>query len=168
MSPALFFWLLLKASLFSTGGTGNLPSLRADLLARRWAADRTFVEALTIGQVSPGPNGLWVISLAYMVDGVTGALLAVVAITIPPMLVIPIEHAYRRVRDHPAAQGFTRGMGLGVVGIFAMVLAQFLKAEGIGPRTIAITVAAVALGITRRVPVPAIIGLGAAAGLLWR
>jgi len=35
LTSLLFFWLFLKALLFSTGGMGSLPSLRADLLARR-------------------------------------------------------------------------------------------------------------------------------------
>ena len=76
MNPWLLFWLLLKASLFSTSGTGNLPILHTDLLALGWATDHNFAEALAIGQISPGPTGLWVISLAFLVDGVRGSLLA--------------------------------------------------------------------------------------------
>jgi len=54
LTSLLFFWLFLKALLFSTGGMGSLPSLRADLLARRWATERQFGEALTIGNTAPG------------------------------------------------------------------------------------------------------------------
>ena len=66
ISWPLYFWLFFKASLFSTGGTGNLPSLHADLPAHGWASEQQFGEALTIGQVSPGPTGLWVVSLALL------------------------------------------------------------------------------------------------------
>ena len=61
IEPLVYFWLLLKASLFSTGGTGNLPSIHADLLARGWATDRHFAEALAIGQISPGPKQIGLI-----------------------------------------------------------------------------------------------------------
>ena len=70
MNPLLLFWLLLKGSLFSTGGMGNVPILHADLLARGWSSDRQFAESMAIGQITPGPNGLWVISLGYLVGGV--------------------------------------------------------------------------------------------------
>jgi chromate transporter len=62
MNPLLYFWLFLKASLFSTGGMGNLPSLHTDLLARHWATEQQFAESLAIGQIAPGPSGLWVIA----------------------------------------------------------------------------------------------------------
>jgi len=73
----LLFWLMFKAALFSTSGSGNLPILHQDLLARGWATDRNFAESLAIGQISPGPSGLWVISLGYLLDGLRGALLTV-------------------------------------------------------------------------------------------
>ncbi|MEO7909476.1 MAG: chromate transporter, partial [Roseiflexaceae bacterium] len=55
IDSVLFFWLMFKAALFSTSGSGNLPILHQDLLARGWATDRTFAESLAIGQISPGP-----------------------------------------------------------------------------------------------------------------
>jgi len=88
IEPLTYFWLLLKASLFSTGGTGNLPSLHADLLARGWANEQQFAESLAIGQISPGPSGLWVISLGYLVDGLRGAVLTLIAISLPPLVVL--------------------------------------------------------------------------------
>src|SRR5262249_15915056 len=74
----LLFLLMLKAALFSTSGIGNLPILHQDLLSRGWATDRNFTESLAIGQISPGPSGLWVISLGYLLDGLRGALFALI------------------------------------------------------------------------------------------
>ncbi len=164
----LYFWLFLKASLFSTGGFGSLPSLHADLLARRLASDRQFAEALTIGQLSPGPNGLWVISLGYLTAGLPGSLLALLAITLPPLLILAIERGYRRVQDHPAAEGFVSGLSLAVTGVFAVALSGILHSAGFSLRTGAITLIAAALSLTRRVPLFGIIGLAGLAGALWR
>ncbi|HLV82084.1 MAG TPA: chromate transporter, partial [Chthonomonadaceae bacterium] len=157
MSPLLYFWLAFKASLFSTGGMGNLPSLHADLLSRGWATDRQFAESLAVGQISPGPNGLWVISLGYLVDGLRGALLTLVAITLPPLLILAVERLYRRVKHHPAVEGFVRGLGLAVVGIFIPVMFRLLASVGWDMKTMLITVAAIAAGATRRVPVIAVL-----------
>jgi len=164
----LYFWLFLKASLFSTSGLGSLPSLHADLLGRHLASDRQFVEALTIGQLSPGPNGLWVISLGYLTAGWPGSLLALLAITLPPLLILVIERGYRRVQDHPAAEGFVSGLSLAVMGVFAVALSGILHSAGLGLRTGVIACAAAALFLTRRIPLFGIIGLAGLAGVLWR
>src|SRR4029079_7506336 len=97
----LYFWVMFKASLLSTGG-GNIPILHQDLLARGWKTERQFAEALAIGQISPGPTGLWVISLGYLLDGLRGALLSLVAIVLPPLLVLGINCVYRRDGDNAA------------------------------------------------------------------
>src|SRR5574340_61707 len=97
INPIIYFLLFLKASLFSSGGFSNLPSLHQDLLASHWATDAEFGQSIAIGQISPGPNGLWVISLGYFTYGYVGALLALIAITIPPLLVLGIAAIYGRI-----------------------------------------------------------------------
>ena len=74
--PLALFWIMFRAALLSTSGMGNLPIVHQDLLTRGWATDRQFAESLAIGQISPGPSGLWVISLGYLMDGWRGAALA--------------------------------------------------------------------------------------------
>jgi len=154
--------------LFSTGGMGNLPSLHADLIARRWATERQFAESLTIGQVAPGPNGLWVISLGYLTGGWRGAMLALIAINLPPLLVLIVDKLYSRIKGHPAVEGFVRGLGLAVVGVFAMVLISLMQNFGVDARSVLLAAAAIGLGLTRRVPVIGIIALAALVGSVAR
>jgi len=168
MNDWVFLGLLLKASLFSTSGTGNVPSLHADLLPRGWATEGQFAEALAVGQVSPGPSGLWVISLGFLTAGLRGAGLALVAITLPPLLILAVDRVYRRVQHHPVVEGFVRGLGLAVVGIFAVVLLHLLAGAGWSGRSIVLALASLALGLTRRVPVVVILAGAGAAGVLWR
>jgi chromate transporter len=168
VNPLLFFGLLLRASLFSTSGMGNLPMLHADLLARRWVTEAHFVEALAVGQLSPGPTGLWVVSLGYLVDGLRGALLATVAIVLPPFLVLVVDRLYQRVKDHPAVEGFVWGMGLAVVGVFAVALADIWRHVGVSAWTACIVLASFGLGMVRRVPVVVVLGLAALAGIVNR
>jgi chromate transporter len=166
INPLTLFWLMLKAALLSTTGTGNLPIIHQDLLARGWATDRQFAESLAIGQISPGPTGLWVISLGYLVDGLRGAALTLVAISIPPLLVLVLVHGfYRRWGGHPATQGFVRGLGLAVVGIFAIVLTGIMTSAGWSYTNLLIMAGAIALGATRRVPVLLILVFAAIAGI---
>ncbi len=168
MNLPVFFWLALKASLFSTSGMGNVPSLHDDLLARGWATEQQFGEALAVGQVAPGPNGLWVISLGYLLGGMRGALLALIAIGLPPLLVLALDRLYRRAKDHPAVEGFMRGLSLAVVGIFAVVMIDLLWRVGLDLKSGLIALASVGLGTMRRIPVIVIIALAALVGVLLR
>lgn len=166
MNGLVFFALVLRASLLSTGGFGNIPALHADLLSRGWASERTFVESLSVGQVSPGPNGLWIVSLGYLIGGLPGAALATLAIALPPLLILAVDRLYQRVRHHVAVEGFVRGLSLAVVGVFAVTLFRLLGSAVPDLRTAIIGLAALGLATTRRVPGPAVIALAAAAGIL--
>jgi chromate transporter len=159
--PLVLFYLMLRASLLSTSGFGNLPILHDDLIERGWATERQFAESLAIGQLTPGPNGLWVVSFAFMLDGLRGALLAVVAIVLPSLFVLLVDRLYRRVKEHPAIEGFLHGLSVATVGIFAIVMAQVLSSAQPGMLSYVILLAAFALGTIRRIPLVAII-LGAA------
>lgn len=137
-----------------------------DLIDREWATDQQFAEALAVGQVSPGPTGLWVICLGYLMDGLRGALLAVVAISLPPFLILVINRLYQRVGNHPAVQGFVHGLSLAVVSIFPVVLFGLWLNMGIDVRNTLIVLASFALGATRRVPLVGLLALAAIAGVV--
>jgi chromate transporter len=166
IEPLTYFWLLLKGSLFSTGGTGNLPSIHADLLARGWATDQQFAEALAIGQISPGPSGLWIVCLGYLTDGLRGGLLATLALSLPPMLVVGVDWLHRRRGEHPAMKGFVRGLGLAVAGNVLVTMVLLLHTNGLDVRSLLIVAASIGLGLTRRVPVVVQLGLGCLVGVL--
>lgn len=165
MEPLQLFWEILKASLLSSGG-GNVPILHADLVETGWMTERQFAEALAIGQISPGPTGLWVLALGYLADGVRGSLLALLGITLPPVLVLLVHRVYQSIGHHPATQGFVRGLALAVSGIFLVVLVNLMQGVGITASSIAIMLGALLLGRLRQVPTIIIIGLAALVGAL--
>ncbi len=164
INPLVYFILFFKASLFSTGGFTNLPSLRQDLIARSWAAPANFGEAIAIGQISPGPNGLWVVSLGYFTDGYLGALLALVAITLPPLLVLFIAGRYTRIERLPWVQGAMRGIAHAVVGLLITVVWTILHQPGVNLIGWFIAGAAFVLALSRRINVLLILVCAGVAG----
>ena len=166
MNLLLFFWLFLKASLLSTGGLGNLPFLHKDLVALGWAEESDFITAIAVGQVSPGPTGLWSISLGYLIFGWTGAALSLAALMLPPLLALVVAAFYNRLAAHPSVQDFTHGLGLGVVGLtitVALSLAGSAVTDWMG---VAIGLGALALAISKRVPVIVVLALAAVVGVI--
>lgn len=169
INPLLYFLLFFKASLFSTGGFSNLPSLHQDLLSMGWAADAEFGESLAIGQISPGPNGLWVISLGYLSYGYVGAALALVAITLPALLVLGVAAIYARIEQLRWVDGLMRGVSLAVVGITITICWTIIHMPGTNWTGWLIAAAAFGLALSRRVNLIIILGLAGAAGyLLYR
>src|SRR5438128_4040360 len=117
---------------------GNVPSLHDDLISMEWSNERQFAESLAVGQVAPGPNGLWVISQGYLMGGTGFALIALAAIILPPLFVLVLERVYSRIRRHPVVEGLVRGLSLAVVGVFAVVLVGLLTHSGLDARSIGI------------------------------
>lgn len=166
MSAVIYFLLFLKASLFSTGGLSNLPSLRQDLTARHWAVDADFGHAVVIGQLSPGPTGLWVVGLGYLTNGYLGAALALVAVIIPALLVFVIAAGYARIERWRWIQGGMRGVSLAVVGILLTVAWTVLRQPGVDAKGLLIAAGAFGLAASRRVRLPFILALAGLVGYL--
>lgn len=164
INPFLYFLLFLKASLFSTGGFSNLPSLHQDLLGNGWAREADFGQSIAIGQISPGPNGLWVISLGYLTDGYLGALLALLAIILPALLVLLVAAGYARIERQPWVQGAMQGVSLAVVGILLTVVWTILRQPGVDGRGLLIALGAFGLALSRKVNVLLILGLAGLVG----
>ncbi len=169
INPLLYFLLFLKASLFSTGGFSNLPSLHQDLIGDGWATDAEFGQSIVIGQISPGPNGLWVISLGYLTYGFLGAIFALIAITLPALFVLLISAGYSRLEHQRWVEGFMRGISLAVVGILLTVVTTIIKQPGVDWKGWLIGVSAFGLALSKRVNILIILGLAGLAGyLLYR
>ncbi|HEX7432191.1 MAG TPA: chromate transporter [Anaerolineaceae bacterium] len=167
MNPLAYFWLFFKASLLSTGGLGNLPFLHKDLIDLGWARESDFVTAIAVGQVSPGPNGLWSISLGYLTYGWVGAGLALIAVSLPPLTVLVIASFYSRLERLAAVQDFTRGLTLGVIGLTLAVALSLAGSTITDWRGILIAACALGLALSKRVPIIAILVLAALAGGLF-
>jgi chromate transporter len=166
MDLLTWFLIALKGSLLSTGGFGPLPIIHDDMIAQGWATERMFTEALAIGQASPGPNGLWVVSLGYFVGGVPGGVLAVLGMAIPPLLVIAVERVYARHGNHIAMRGFLDGMAIAVGVLGLAIFGKLWQGDVFDPRSLGIFGAALVLAASKRVPVVGIIALAATAGVV--
>ena len=169
IDPLIYFLLFFKASLFSTGGFSNLPSLHQDLIGNGWASESDFGHSIVIGQISPGPNGLWVISLGYFTYGYLGAFLALIAIILPALLVLLTAAVYHRIEHRKWVAGFMRGISLAVVGILITVAWSIIARSSLDWKSWLIAAIAFALALSRKVNIIVILCLAAIAGyVLYR
>jgi len=166
MDALALFGVFLKASALSLGGLSSLPLLRADLVAPGIASDDQVVQAIAIGRLSTGPNGLYVVSLGYLVGGVIGATVALVAASLPPLIIVPITAVARRWLFATPVAGLVRGVAMATAGLLVATGIGIITATG-NPSLWQLALAATATVLTYRGTIhPAlVIAIGAAAGL---
>jgi chromate transporter len=169
MEASYFFAILLRASLFSLGGQTGVPLLRNDLVLGGVMSDVQLVQALTIGRLGTGPGGLYIVAIGYMVMGWAGAVLALIAAVLPPLLVLPLSGYLRPRLPQPRVNGLMRGLALASSGLVASTSVQLLTASP--DSTLPLwKLGLVGLGllavVSGRVHPIAIIGLGAVVGVL--
>ena len=78
-------WTFGLMSLFAVGGANSaIPEMhRVAVDVQHWLTDKQFADAFAISQMSPGPNVLIVTLIGYAVAGVSGALVATLAMCVP-------------------------------------------------------------------------------------
>jgi chromate transporter len=168
MEPLGLFLVLLKDSALALGGLGSLPLLRQDLVATGVATDAQLVQALAIGRLSTGPNGLWIVSLGYQIAGVLGATLALVASSLPPLVILPATAVARRWLLSVPFAGLVRGAALATAGLLCATAVALIVPTPGGPSWWQLLVGAAAAAFTyqeRLHPAAVVIG-GALLGLL--
>ena len=127
------FLVFFQSSLITFAGQAALPVLNQELVhIRGWVTEADVAKSLAVGRLSPGPTGMFVVSLGYIVAGWPGAFLAMVGATIPPLLVLPIAPIVRRSLHRPWVRGAMQGVGLASAGLLFSVASGILLSTGVG------------------------------------
>ncbi len=121
----------LKVGLFSFGGGFVIvPLMRADALHHGWLTSSQFLDAVALGQLTPGPVVQTIAVVGYGAHGVGGALLASGVAFAPSFLFVLIGgRTFTVIRTNPTALSFLRGAGPAAIG--AIMGSSILFAEGI-------------------------------------
>ncbi len=97
MNVGLLYLLLLKATVTSFSGMGSLPQIRQDLVVTHHAVtDEQLSQAVLVGRSSPGPMGIFVVSVGYRAAGWPGAAAGWLALVTPALTAIPLLAVVRR------------------------------------------------------------------------
>jgi chromate transporter len=147
---ALFLSFLKIGALVFGSGYVLLAFLRADLVDRlHWLTEQQLLDAVAIGQVTPGPVFTTATFIGYVLGGVWGALLATVGIFLPGFLLVAMSRPLvARVRRSQIASAFLDGVNVAALALMAVVTVQLGRAALVDWTTVA--VAAVSTGLLVR------------------
>jgi chromate transporter len=164
MSLWLLYLVMLKATLTTLNGPMSLPILRDELVVNRHViTDRELSAAVTAAQASPGPMGIYVVSVGYFIAGPAGAAVGFLALITPAFLAIPLIQFIGRRLNHPRAKRAVEGAMIASAGLILTSALPLARSSIHTWVTGAIAVAACVLVASTRVPTVAII---AAAGVI--
>jgi chromate transporter len=160
--------VFLKAGALLYGsGYVLLAFLRGDLVERLgWLTDAQLLDAVAIGQVTPGPLFTTATFVGYVLAGLPGALVATVAIFAPAFVFVALVGPLaERVRKRPVTAALLDGVNAAALGLMAAVSVQLGLAAIRDPFT-ALLFAAAAVALWLRVPSVAVVVGGATLGIL--
>jgi len=123
------FFLKIGSVLFGSGYV-LLAFLRADLVDRwHWLTDQQLLDAIAIGQFTPGPVFTTATFVGYVVAGSSGAILATIGIFLPAFVFVLISSPFiPKLRRSPWASGFLDGVNVASLGLMAAVTWQLGRA----------------------------------------
>lgn len=164
----LFFIFLKVGSVLYGSGYVLLAFLRADLVERHgWLTDQQLIDAVAIGQLTPGPVLTSATFIGYLLGGTPGALLATLGIFLPSFLFVAVSSPLiPRMRSSAWLGSLLDGVNVASLGLMAAVAWQLGRASLIDPLTVVICLVCFLLLIRYKVNSTWLIAGGALVGVL--
>lgn len=130
MSRARKYWILFTSCLYISaftfgGGFVIIPLMRKKFVENlKWLEETEMMDLAAIAQSSPGAIAVnAAILTGYKIGGVTGAMLAMLATILPPMIIIGvISYFYIAFRENAVVNAVLKGMQAGVAAVICDVV----------------------------------------------
>jgi chromate transporter len=165
--PLFLVFVKVGAVLFGSGYV-LLAFLHADLIQHLgWLTERQLLDAVAVGQVTPGPVFTTATFIGYVLGGAPGAVVATVAIFLPSFLFVAVSGPLLpRVRRSPVAGAMLDGITVASLALIAVVAWQLGQAALTDWLTVTLLAVSIVLLIRWRVNAAWLVVMGAAVGLL--
>jgi chromate transporter len=166
--PLLFFIFLKIGAVLYGSGYVLLAFLRADLVVRYgWLTEQQLMDAIAVGQVTPGPLFTTATFIGFILGGTPGALLETLGIFLPSFIFVAVSNPLiPRMRSSIWFGGLLDGVNAASLSLMAAVTWQLGRASLTDPISIVIATVAFVLMVWLKVNSTWLIIGGALIGLL--
>lgn len=141
---SLFLIFLKIGSVLYGSGYVLLAFLQTDLVEKLgWLTGQQLIDAVSIGQVTPGPVFTTATSIGYILGGLPGAAVATLGIFLPSFIFVAVSNPLiPKIRNSRWASGMLDGVNAASLGLMAAVTFQLGKVSITDPLTAAIALIA--------------------------
>jgi chromate transporter len=166
--PLFLFFLKVGSVLFGSGYV-LLAFLRADLVERwQWLTDRQLLDAIAVGQVTPGPVFTTATFIGYVLGGPWGAFVATVGIFLPAFFFVAVSGPLvARIRKSETAGAFLDGVNATSLSLMTVVTGQLGRSALVDWVTVVLLAVSLILLIRFRLNTVWLVLGGAMMGLLF-
>lgn len=166
---SVFLFFLKIGSVLYGSGYVLLAFLQRDLVERfQWLTSQELLDAVAVGQLTPGPVFTTATFVGYVIAGHGGAIAATIGIFLPAFLLVGLVNPWvSKLRQSPWASGFLDGVNAASLGLMAGVTFTLARAAIVDGVTIGVAVLS-AIAVFRFKVNPAWLVLaGGAIGWIW-
>lgn len=165
LAPLFWVFLQIGAVLYGSGYVlyAFLQSALVD--QRHWLTERQLLDAIAMGQLTPGPLFTTATFIGFTLRGVPGAIVATVGIFLPAFVFVAASDVVmRRLRDNEAFAAFLRGVVAGSIALMVFVAAVLAGDAFVDGWTVLVGVVAAVVLLWKRPNPVWLIAAGALAG----
>jgi chromate transporter len=141
------FWSFLKiGSVLFGSGYVLLAFLRSEFVGPGMLTGQQLLDAVAVGQVTPGPVFTTATFVGYLLGGVPGALVATVGIFLPAFVFVALTGPFvSTLRSSPVLSSFLDGVNVASLALMAGVTLQLARETVVDPLAALIGVVALVL-----------------------
>lgn len=165
--PLEMYFFFFKAAIVVFGsGMAVIPFIYGDVVEGfGWLTRQQFMDAVSIGMITPGPVLITVAFIGYLVDGLKGALASAIGVFTPVYLfVIIFSPFFHKIVKNIYVKNFVLGVTAAAAGAIAGSVVVLGKGAIVDWQTALIALTVLVLILKTKIPEPLLIVAGALIG----
>ncbi len=167
MNVFVLYFILLKATVTTFSGLASLPVVREELVLQRHVlTDEQLNTAVVITRTTPGPVGLYVVSVGYFAAGTSGAIAGWLAMSTPALVILLMLRFIGHRAENPRLRQMLESVVVASAGLLFAAAIPLARESLTDFFTILIALATLFLMITKKVDSLIIIAGSAALTLI--
>jgi chromate transporter len=161
------FFLKVGSMIFGSGMV-LFAFIQKDIINRfGWLTQRELIDAIAVGQMTPGPVLSSATFIGYLVAGWQGAIISTVSIFLPSFIIVSLlSQIIPKLRSSPVAQAFMQGVNAAVVALILSISLSLFRAAIVDLWTLIILLFGLVLLIRTHVDTFWVVLGGAFAGMI--
>ena len=163
--------LIMVNALTIGGGFVMIPLLQKEFVEKyHWLSNQEFLDAIAVGQITPGPLTVMNAFIGYKISGLLGSILAMISSYLPSLIITTIVvRNYYTYKESLFVNTSFKGIKPAVVGLLIAVAISLGKSALVDYVTLGIAITSfILIAFTKIDPTFVIIGAGVLGAFFYR